>query len=291
MHQSESLPALEKDFKRMKLTAMNCPSCGARLEVDSERTRVFCSYCGAQIHIDDEVQRIEHKIEYSNAEDAGYQFEKGRQKAMAEAAWQSTSVSPTPSASQAQPAPKKKRKTWLWVLGWIFIFPVPLTIIMLKKKDLKPVVRYGVIAAAWIAYAIWMGSSSSGKNKTEDTSSKTVATQSEEGKKAESSNAIVLEGGKDNDYSTTKTINQGTDLEETRVIFNVPAGKYDARNVGKNRAQVNVYSNAEVEQGESMEPADGKATLIEPGETQEIEVPEGYYIYIVQPDKIELTVK
>lgn len=50
--------------------------------------------------------------------------------------------------------PKKKRKTWLWVLGWIFLFPVPLTILMLRKKDMKPAVKYGIIAAAWIVYII-----------------------------------------------------------------------------------------------------------------------------------------
>ncbi len=158
-HRLELLLAQAKDFEKMKLTALNCPSCGARLQVDPERIQVFCSYCGAQIHIDDEVRRFEHKIEYSNAEEAGYQFEKGRQRAMAEAARQSASVSPRPSTPQGQPAPAK-RKTWLWVLGWIFIFPVPFTILMLRKKDLNPAIRYGVIAIAWIVYFIWSGVSS-----------------------------------------------------------------------------------------------------------------------------------
>ena len=51
-------------------------------------------------------------------------------------------------------APVKKRKTWLWVLGWLFIFPVPLTILMLRNKKLKPALRYGIIAVAWIIYLI-----------------------------------------------------------------------------------------------------------------------------------------
>lgn len=50
--------------------------------------------------------------------------------------------------------PQKKNKTWLWVLGWIFVFPVPLTILMLRKKDMKPALKYGIIAAAWIVYLI-----------------------------------------------------------------------------------------------------------------------------------------
>lgn len=46
------------------------------------------------------------------------------------------------------------RKTWLWILGWICIFPVPLTILMLRKKDMKPIVRYGIIAVAWLLFFI-----------------------------------------------------------------------------------------------------------------------------------------
>ena len=37
-------------------------------------------------------------------------------------------------------------------LGWIFIFPLPLTILLLRKKDMKPVIKYGIIAAAWILF-------------------------------------------------------------------------------------------------------------------------------------------
>lgn len=40
------------------------------------------------------------------------------------------------------------RKTWLWVLGWICIFPLPLTILLLRKKDMKPEIKYGIIAVA-----------------------------------------------------------------------------------------------------------------------------------------------
>ncbi|MBQ3404278.1 MAG: hypothetical protein IJG63_02525 [Oscillospiraceae bacterium] len=56
----------------------------------------------------------------------------------------------------------KTRKTWLWVLGWICIFPLPLTILMLRKKDMKPVLKYGIIAVGWLIYlAIAFGGSRS----------------------------------------------------------------------------------------------------------------------------------
>ena len=64
----------------------------------------------------------------------------------------------------------KKRKTWLWVLGWIFIFPLPLTILMLRKKEMNPVLKYGVVAAAWLVYLLiaFAGGGSSSDEKATD---------------------------------------------------------------------------------------------------------------------------
>ena len=57
-----------------------------------------------------------------------------------------------------------KKKTWLWVLGWLCIFPLPLTILLLRKKEMKPPVKYGIIAASWILYFIIGFAGSAGKN-------------------------------------------------------------------------------------------------------------------------------
>lgn len=46
----------------------------------------------------------------------------------------------------------KKRRTWLWVLGWLFIFPLPLTILIVRNKTMKPIVKYLIIGAAWLLY-------------------------------------------------------------------------------------------------------------------------------------------
>ncbi|MBR3314313.1 MAG: zinc ribbon domain-containing protein [Atopobiaceae bacterium] len=295
----------------MKLVAFVCPSCGAKLEIDSECKQAFCGYCGAQLHIDDEVHRVEHAVSYDNAEEAGYLFEKGRQRVMTEA----------PVQSHVQPATKPKKKTSIvvWVLGWIFIFPIPLAVLLLRKKSVKPAVKYAIIAIAWIVYLGWVFLPSS-KNKTKDTSSETVATQSEaepaiedesadgdesvaeeeaaaeqttedEKSDAANSDAILLEAGVSNEYSSVKIEGEGTGLEEHNVIFDVPAGKYEAKNVGRYMAQINVYSHEEVQQGEYLEPADAKVTMLDVGESKEVEIPEGYYIFIVEPDRIELTPK
>ena len=129
----------------MKLINMTCPYCGSTLKIDLTNRSASCEYCGAKLLIDDEVRHVQ----YDNAEEAGYKFEKGRQRAQAEAA---RTLNRSPKQYQQTPKPPKKRRTWLWILGWIFIFPVPLTILMLRKKDMNPILRGVIIAAGWGIY-------------------------------------------------------------------------------------------------------------------------------------------
>ncbi len=65
----------------MKLIDLECPGCGASLHVESGQKNITCSHCGKTVMIDDEV----HHVQYDNAEEAGYKFEKGRQRAQEEA--------------------------------------------------------------------------------------------------------------------------------------------------------------------------------------------------------------
>lgn len=124
----------------MKLIDTICPHCGATLKVDMERGYCFCEYCGAKLLIDDEAEHIY----LDNAEQAGYEFERGRQRAQ-----QEYTARMTPYSEQVQP---KRRKTFLWVLGWIFIFPLPLMLIVIKSKELPVWVKVLIIVAAWIVY-------------------------------------------------------------------------------------------------------------------------------------------
>ena len=70
------------------------------------------------------------------------------------------------------------KKTLLWVLGWICIFPLPLTILLLRKKDMKPAVKYGVIAIAWVMFfAIGMFGNSETDTPQTDVPDTTIQTE------------------------------------------------------------------------------------------------------------------
>lgn len=62
-----------------------------------------------------------------------------------------------------------KSNTIWWVLGWIFIFPVPLMILLRRNKSLNKWLKYGIIALAWLVYAIWIGSAMIRNKKTTST--------------------------------------------------------------------------------------------------------------------------
>lgn len=64
----------------MKILKMNCPNCNGQMSIDMENKKATCEHCGTVVLIDDEIQHVL----YDNAEDAGYNFEKGRMKAWEE---------------------------------------------------------------------------------------------------------------------------------------------------------------------------------------------------------------
>lgn len=148
----------------MRLIDIKCPNCGADLRIDSENKECTCQYCGAKFLIDDEVLHVR----YDNAEESGYQFEKGRQRAMREA--QQAYYQPRYN----QQTPPRRRHILLWIFGWLFIFPIPLTILVVRSQKLKPLAKAVIIAAGWILYiAMCAGDSSEGQQ----TSSADVTTE------------------------------------------------------------------------------------------------------------------
>ena len=138
----------------MKLIDLTCPHCGAQLRIDAEKEFVYCEHCGARVLLDNEINHIQ----IDNAEEAGYRFEKGRQRARAEEQQLKRNSGNTVRGKT------KKKHIWLWVLGWIIIFPLPLTILLLRKKEMNVPLKIGIIAAAWILYLIICFASGCGSN-------------------------------------------------------------------------------------------------------------------------------
>lgn len=130
----------------MKIIDMTCPHCGANLKIDGEKTVAYCEHCGAKLVIDDEVQHVR----YDNAEQAGYEFEKGRQRAKAEAG--------TPYNQQIRyvhqvQQPVKKNNTLLWVLGWLLFFPAPVMVLIWREKNKWNIkVKLVVTVLFWIIF-------------------------------------------------------------------------------------------------------------------------------------------
>ncbi len=72
----------------MKIMKLDCPYCGASINLDSDdRKECFCSYCGRKVYIDDEVSRSEYKetkentVNINHRKEARYVNEAELQKA------------------------------------------------------------------------------------------------------------------------------------------------------------------------------------------------------------------
>lgn len=114
---------------------MKCPNCGA------EAKSKYCEYCGSEMPQEKPTVIITNNY-----------YSAPPQQPTNMGAPSYTNGIPSSNSSAVHVQKKQPRKTWLWVLGWIFIFPLPLTILLLRKKDMKPVLKYGIIILAWLVF-------------------------------------------------------------------------------------------------------------------------------------------
>lgn len=133
----------------MRLISASCPSCGAQLDVSMEAGKAQCPACGSLFLMDGETQHVS----YDNAEDAGYRFELGRQRAQEEARQRGASggngAGYQNGEGRTQP---RKRNTVLWILGWVLYFPIPLSVLVKRWYDGDPDVR---IDAAYVVKSLF----------------------------------------------------------------------------------------------------------------------------------------
>ncbi|CBK73752.1 hypothetical protein CIY_08810 [Butyrivibrio fibrisolvens 16/4] len=136
---------------------MKCPHCNADIAPNTN----YCEFCGSQISYD--MKREQEQLNKAGCPKCGSSNVTFNREKQGEVKGKNASAVVRRTVGVCKDCGytwftddtgenKKKAPIWLWVLGWICIFPVPLTIQMLRNKEMKPAVKYGIIAAAWIFY-------------------------------------------------------------------------------------------------------------------------------------------
>lgn len=105
----------------MKLIDLTCPKCGAVLQVNEELKNGMCNHCGYTFLVDDEVK----KMNFENSEQAGYEFEQGRMRAIEE----QKMADERRKREEEYVAKQKAKKSLLWFFGVLSaLFAMPLYI-------------------------------------------------------------------------------------------------------------------------------------------------------------------
>lgn len=146
----------------MKLVELTCPHCGAKLNVDVDDLEATCEYCGSKLLVDDEDDDV--YIHYEDMEQAGYEFEKGRQKAMKEHgrrkkdSYQKEYIDEY-NTPYSNPPDRKERNIllkiiiwFIWFNGWVIMFPIPFTVLLYRDRKHDRNLKYLLLVASWVLY-------------------------------------------------------------------------------------------------------------------------------------------
>ena len=142
----------------MKLIQTKCPQCGANMVFNAATRKVVCEYCGMTLLVDEGIT----SVRCVNAEEAGYNFEKGRIRARTELA------APAPQivhhvhhykypCEEPIMEEKKPNRWWLWLIGWLAIFPLPATILILRSERMGWFWKMILIISVWEMYLQFFG--------------------------------------------------------------------------------------------------------------------------------------
>lgn len=269
---------------------MKCPNCGAEIEANSRK----CSYCDSPItaEMQHENELLQKKgcpkcnstnVTFSR-ENQGELRGKNAKKIVHKTVGLCKDCGYTWYLDADGSGSSKPRKTWLWVLGWIFIFPVPLTILLLRKKDMNPVLKYVIIGLAFAVYFSWMviGMSSSDDKKTTDSAINNNKTEALEDSDADDEVDFEITFGELGDYGKEIIFNEGTEFEDKEIAFFIPAGTYIVKCVGDYPGQFAIVKDGITVNDDGWEePEEVKEVyFIKPDEEVTITIETGYYIDI-----------
>lgn len=169
----------------MKLVTLTCPCCGAQLNVNAEFSKATCPFCNNSFPIDKEVQHLK----LDGAAQAGYEFEKGRQRAQAEAQ-KAAPVYNVPPQQQQKPQRKHGCLWWVgMVLLWFLFLPFVATYYVVRSQKLSRNAKIGIVAAIWIVFLFFAitGSETEESENVNTSSSSAEVTEAEPSEADESS--------------------------------------------------------------------------------------------------------
>ncbi len=280
---------------------MKCPNCSAEITGNAK----FCEFCGSSIS--SEMRREREQVNKDGCPKCGSSnISFSREKQGEIKGKKSTSVVRSTVGvckdcghtwqTSGGTETIKERKTWLWVLGWIFIFPVPLAIILLRKKDMKPVVKYSIIALACILYIVLMvrSGSANADAPADDANNPVSASDSAESDATQKdTKSFVITEGEKGEYGFELTLNKDTEDEETKYYYHIPVGEYKITNVGAYRTQVSVYGDKIVKNNAGWEEFDGSFDCVafNPNEIGTIHIGDNQLVEISPNGKVEFEKK
>ncbi|MBR0434883.1 MAG: zinc ribbon domain-containing protein [Lachnospiraceae bacterium] len=275
---------------------MKCPNCGAEIEANSRK----CSYCDTVISA--EMQRENELLQKKGCpkcnstnvtftrENQGELRGKNAKRIVHKTVGLCKDCGYTWYSDVDDAGNGKRRKTWLWVLGWIFIFPVPLTILLLRKKEMNPVLKYGIIGLAFALYLLWVivGANSSGdKKQVEPIDNNKTETVKDDVKDDEIKNDefefdFVIENDELGEYGKIFIFNEGTEFEDKEIEYFISAGTYIVKNISGYQGQFAIQKDEVVVNDDGWEePGEVKEVyIIKPGDEIEFTIEEGYYLDI-----------
>lgn len=135
---------------------MKCKFCGGEIDNNSKT----CPFCGSTISLEEKIELEQlnkqgcPKCGSGNVAFKREQAGVARNSKGSKTLYQTKGICNDCGHTWTTDTPKKS-KIWLWVLGWIFIFPVPLTILLLRKKAMKPGLKYGLIGGSWLIFLLF----------------------------------------------------------------------------------------------------------------------------------------
>ncbi len=126
-----------------------CAACGAPL-TGKKGKPIVCAYCGTQYMPGEKTYQPE------DAEKAGYDFERGRQRATEEAREKEQRVRESVAKKMARQEEERRREDALrkpvgcgTIVLWIFFYPIMMTLALLRTHRLKPLIRISLLVIFW----------------------------------------------------------------------------------------------------------------------------------------------